>query len=264
MQLGKPLSILSKTVKHMPRVESIQDTRPKGLRGIAWPSLISGILVKRYKRFIADVQLVDGTTVAAHCPNSGSMKTCCEPGRTVYLSQSDNSRRRLRYTWELIEMPSSLVGVNTSVPNRLVARAVLDDEIEPLSGYDEMRREVTTGDNSRIDLMLSKNDGSRCFVEIKNCTLLHDRAAYFPDAVTSRGLKHLVELGRQVQLGCRAIIFFLIQRMDANAFRPADLIDPAYGAELRAAYRNGVEILTYDVHIDLERITLGRAIPIEL
>lgn len=248
----------------MPRSESINHRRSNGPRGIAWPSLTAGTLVKRYQRFMADVRLSDGATVTAHCPNSGSMKTCCEPGRTVFLSQANNLNRRLRYTWELIEMPSSLVGVNTSVPNRLVAQAVLDDEIEPMSGFDELSREVKTGVNSRIDLLLSKETGDRCYVEIKNCTLLHEGAAYFPDAVTSRGLKHLLELGRQVQLGHRAIIFFLIQRMDANAFRPADSIDPKYGDQLRIASKNGLEILAYDVHITLERITLGRPISVEL
>jgi len=217
-------------------------------------------LIARYKRFMADVQLRNGHVVTAHCPNSGSMKGCSEPGRTVWLSRSNNPTRRLRYTWEMIETPSSLVGVNTSVPNKLVAHSIITGQIPELKGYESLYREVKCGLNSRLDLLLEKSSGQRCFIEVKNCTLVQDKVAYFPDAVTSRGLKHLVELQQQVKTGNRGVIFFLIQRMDAKLFSPADHIDPAYGKELRAAFRNGVEIVAYDVSLDFVKITLNKSL----
>lgn len=192
------------------------------------------------------------------------MKGCCEPGRRVYLSRSDNPNRRLAYTWEMIRMPESLVGVNTSVPNRLVAQSILDGVVSSLTGYDALRREVACGMNSRLDILLEAKNGRRCFIEVKNCTLVKDGYACFPDAVTTRGRKHLVELQEQVKIGNRGVIYFLIQRMDAKLFRPADEIDPEYGRELRKAVANGVELLAYDVRITLKSIALNHALPFEL
>ena len=229
--------------------------------GLVWPRLIKGTLISRYKRFLADVRLGNGHVVTVHCPNSGSMMGCCEPGRPVYISRSKNPKRRLPYTWEMIEMASSLVGVNTLVPNRLVKQTLIEDKIEALSGYERVSSEVKCSPHSRSDLALDNSDGSRCFIEVKNCTLVEDGIAYFPDAVTARGLKHLVELQEQVRLGNRGVIFFLIQRMDSSVFRPADHIDPAYGRELRRAVTNGVEAIVYDVHITIQRIVLNRRIP---
>ncbi len=228
--------------------------------GLAWPELIPGTLVKRYKRFMADVTLENGDVVTAHCPNSGSMTGCAEPGRPVYISFHDNPKRKLKYTWELIDMPDSLVGVNTLVPNRLVKKSIEDGRVEELKGYDTVKAEVKIDTGSRLDLLLTKGD-EKCFVEIKNCTLVEDGAALFPDAVTTRGRKHLVELQELASEGCRCAMFYLIQRMDAKTFGPADHIDPAYGEELRKAMKNGVEVLIYDVVIDLERIVLGEKIP---
>lgn len=244
-----------------PRVGATPDEKSGGLR---WPRLIKGTLIKRYKRFLADVRLGNGHVVTAHCPNSGSMAGCCEPGRPVYISRSKNPNRRLPYTWEMIEMASSLVGVNTLVPNRLVKQSLIEGKIDALSGYERVSSEVKCSPHSRLDLALDNSDGSRCFVEVKNCTLVEDGIAYFPDAVTERGLKHLVELQEQVRLGNRGVIFFLIQRMDSSVFRPADYVDPAYGRELRRAMANGVEAIVYDVHITLQRIVLNRRIPCEL
>jgi len=240
----------------------IQQT--KRATGLVWPDLISGILEKRYKRFMADVALPDGSLVTAHCPNSGSMKACCEPGRPVYLSLSDNPKRKLKYTWELIEMPTSLVGVNTLVPNRLVFHAIQTGHIPPLAGYDTVSREVKVGTRSRLDLMLENKKGKRCYVEVKNCTLVEEKTARFPDAVTERGLKHLNELKKLVGKGDRCVMFYLIQRMDAVEFKPADQIDPAYGKALRRVVKDGVEILAYDVKIDLKRIRIRKQIPIVL
>ena len=235
-----------------------------GSKGLSWPELIRGTLVKRYKRFMADVELDDGGQVTAHCPNSGTMRACSEPGRPVYLSFHDNPKRKLKYTWEIIHMPDSLVGVNTLVPNRLVKQSIEDGLVKELTGYDRVRAEVKTGEGSRLDLLLEKNGKKKCFVEVKNCTLVDNRMARFPDAVTARGRKHLLELQRLVRRGNRGVMFFLVQRMDADSFRPADDIDPAYGEELRKAYQNGVEILVYDVSIDLRSIRLHRALPCAL
>ncbi|MCP4751943.1 MAG: DNA/RNA nuclease SfsA [Proteobacteria bacterium] len=228
-----------------------------------WPDLIPGTLLKRYKRFLADVQLESGETVTAHCPNSGTMKECCEPGRPVYLSYHDNPKRKLKYTWELIDMPGSLVGVNTAWPNRLVAHSIKEGMVEELNGYEHLKTEVKVGDRSRLDILLTDGPSESCYVEVKNCTLVEDGNASFPDAITARGLKHLVELQKLKGPDVRCVMFYLIQRMDATIFHPADPIDPAYGKELRKAVKNGVEILVYDVRIDLEKIRLNSKIPYE-
>ena len=232
--------------------------------GIPWPELIPGRLIKRYKRFLADVVLDNGETITAHCPNSGSMKACSAPDQPVYVSYHDNPKRKLKYTWELIQMPTSLVGVNTQVPNRLVYHSIVHGQVEELAGYDAVKREVKAGKNSRIDLMLSGNGRRTCFVEVKNCTLVEDGVALFPDAVTSRGRKHLNELQRLIGEGCRCVMFYLIQRMDANLFKPADHIDPAYGEALREAVEQGVEVLAYDVSIDQQQIVLNASVPYDL
>ena len=231
---------------------------------LAWPKLTSGTLVKRYKRFLADIKLRNGHIVTAHCPNSGSMKGCSEPGQTVYLSRSANDKRKLKYTWELIQMPDSLVGVNTNVPNRLVRESLLHGAVPGFSKYSELFSEVPYGNGSRIDILLKGNDDRDCYIEIKNCTLVENNIAYFPDAVTERGLKHLKELQKVVRHGHRGVIFFLVQRMDARRFRPAKDIDPAYARELKKAAKNGVEVLVYDVRIDLTQITLNQKLPFEL
>ncbi len=238
---------------------------------LSWPELIPGTLIKRYKRFLADVKLKDGRVVTAHCPNTGSMQGCSEPGRPVYLSFHDNPKRKLKYTWELIKMPTSLVGTNTLVPNRLVKASIEAGDIKELKGYDTVKAEVNTGHGSRLDLLLTAGglltaEGKKpsCFVEIKNCTMVTDGLAAFPDAVTTRGLKHLVELQRLARQGYRSVIFYLVQRMDARLFRPADKIDPAYGAELRRAKKNRVEIIVYDVVLDLEKIVIGSRVPYRL
>ena len=231
---------------------------------IAWPQLISGTLIRRYKRFLADVQLENGETVTAHCPNSGSMTACCQPGRPVYLSCHDNPKRKLKYTWELIDMPASLVGVNTQVPNRLTAHAIASGDVPELSGYETVRREVKAGKHSRIDIRLESPGRRFCYVEVKNCTLVTDQVATFPDAVTVRGQKHLMELQDLVADGCRCAMFFLIQRMDAQSFAPADHIDPEYGKKLRQASQNGVEILVYDTRIDHTGIRLNDRVAYDL
>ena len=236
----------------------------KTTKGLAWPEFIPGTLLKRYKRFLVDVKLETGEIVTAHCPNTGSMKGCCEPGRMVYLSVNDNPKRKYKYTWELIAMPTSLVGVNTLVPNRLVYESIAQKQIPELSEYDIIQREVKINAHSRIDLMLTGCNGELCYVEIKNCTLVTEGIAQFPDAVTSRGLKHITDLEKLADGGHRCMMFYFIQRMDARVFRPADHIDPEYSRGLRRAVKNGIEILAYDVRIDLKGIELNHNIPCEL
>jgi sugar fermentation stimulation protein A len=227
-----------------------------------WPTLTGGTLIKRYKRFLADVRLHDGRVVTAHCPNSGSMRGCNSPGKPVFLSFHDNPKRKLKYTWELIEMPDSLVGINTMVPNRLVAKAIKAGRIPELSGYDAIQPEIRVGSHSRIDLLLTAPSQAACYVEIKNCTLVEDKIAKFPDAVTTRGRKHLQELEQLVFRGYRGVIFYLIQRMDAHAFTPAKHIDPAYAEQLSISTRKGVQVMVYDVLIDLKGIRLRRRLPL--
>ncbi len=234
--------------------------------GLILPELIPGTLIKRYKRFLADVTLENGEMVTAHCPNTGTMKACSEPGRKVYLSSTDNPKRKYRHTWEIIEMPDSLVGVNTLIPNRLVYHSIKSGKLEPFAEYDEVRSEIKVGQKHRLDLMLLKNSANPCYIEIKNCSLVEDGTACFPDAVTLRGRNHLIELQRLSASGCRSVMFFLVNRMDAKIFKPADHIDPAYGKELRKAHQNGVEIMVYDVAFDLEqgKIRLRNQVPFQL
>ena len=233
-------------------------------RGLTWPELIPGTLLKRYKRFLADVKLETGEIVTAHCPNTGSMIGCAEPGRTVYLSSHQSPKRKYKYTWQLIDMPTSLVGVNTLIPNRLVSKSIDQNLIPELTGYKSIQREAKIGNHTRIDLKLTDGCGNHCYVEIKNCTLVSEGIARFPDAVTSRGLRHIIELENLVETGHRCVMFYFIQRMDAQLFQPADHIDPAYGLGLRAAVQKGVEAIAYDVRINLQGIEINQKIPCDL
>ena len=213
-------------------------------------SLIPGRLVSRYKRFFADVELEDGTTVTAHCPNPGAMLGLKEPGLSAFLSESDNPKRKLRYTLELIEVndfgQTTLVGINTGHPNRLVEEAILDGTITELSGYPTLRREVKYGASSRVDILLEGEDRPCCYVEVKNVHLLRQPGLVeFPDSVTSRGAKHLVELGEMVDQGHRAVMVFLVQRADGDRLEIARDIDPAYGMAFDTARDRGVEMLAY-------------------
>ena len=230
---------------------------------IEWPKLVKGTLIKRYKRFKADVKLANGHLVTALCPNTGSMKSCSETGRTVYLSRHNRPDRKLKYTWELIEMPTSLVGVNTGIPNKLVKKSIESKQIKELLEFDKVRSEVKYGENSRIDILLEIGN-KKTFIEVKNCTLMEEGICYFPDAVTSRGLKHLHELQRELRSGNRSVMFYLIQRMDVTRFEPARHIDRAYSEELKKAYKNGVEVLAYDVIINTECISINKPIPFRL
>ena len=220
--------------------------------------LIEGILLRRYKRFLADVRLDDGSIVTAHTANTGAMTGCSTPGARVWLSDSRNPRRKYPLTWELVESPTGgLIGINTLSSNHLVKEAILDGVITPLQGYQKIASEVLYGsENSRIDLMLVDTSGNRCFVEVKNVTLAEDGIGRFPDAVSARGSKHLRELMEMVRQGHRAVLLFCVQREDVRTVSPADEIDPCYGSLLRQAEHTGVEILAYGARVSLEEITL--------
>lgn len=225
--------------------------------------LIRGRLIRRYRRFFADVRLGSGRVVAAHCANSGSLLGCKEPGSPVFLSHHPDPWRRLKYTWEMIRVGRVWVGVNTMHPNRLVEDAVRRGVIHELQGYDAIRREVRINPRSRLDLCLER-PGERCYVEVKNVTLGLDGVAAFPDAVTERGRKHLRELIRLRRRSHRAALVFVIQRGDCAAFRPADEIDPLYGRWLRRGHAAGVEILPYQARVTPREITLFRRLPLVL
>ena len=216
--------------------------------------LIKGKLIKRYKRFLADVELENGEVVTAHCANSGSMLSVKDEGATVWLSPSNNPKRKLKYTWELIEVDGYNVGINTGHPNKIVEEAILAGQIEELSGYESLRREVKYGQNSRIDVLLEDPDKPKCYVEVKNVTLKRGDNADFPDAVTSRGAKHLRELGDMVEEGHRAVMFYLVQRADCKVMDIARDIDPTYDEELKAALKRGVEVICYQCDVGTEEI----------
>ena len=225
---------------------------------------IEGRLVRRYKRFLADVELPQGEVVVAHCPNTGSLLGCKEQGSRVWLRDSRDPRRKLRYTWQAIRVGRTWVNVDTSLPNRVVREALQAGCVPELSGYEEVRREVPYGRASRIDLLLEGDGRPSCYVEVKSTTLARGPAGLFPDAVTTRGLKHLEELARVARRGLRAVQFFLVGRDDVECFRPADDIDPDYGRALRRAARAGVELMAWTVRVEPHGIDLHRALEIEL
>ena len=222
--------------------------------------LIEGRLLRRYQRFLTDVELADGTVVTAHTPNTGSMKQCAVPGHRVLISPAANPDRKLRYTLELIEVAGHWVDTHTHRTNRVVEEGLRQGWIGGLSGF-EVRPEFRYHD-SRIDFLLEKPE-ERVLVEVKNVTLCCDpHVACFPDAVTTRGQKHLRELLRARHEGYRAVIFFLVQRGEATAFTPADAIDPEYGRLLREVTAAGVEALAYKSVVSPEENRVGVRIPI--
>ena len=231
-------------------------------------SLVSGTLVKRYKRFLADVTLMDGRLVTAHVANSGSMRGCAEPGMPVWLSPNTNPKAKLDWRWEMVDVGTSLVGINTSRPNALAEEAIQNGTITELAGYESLRREVKYGaeGRSRIDILLegASEGPNTCYVEVKNATMAEGARALFPDAVTARGAKHLDELIREVELGNRAVMLFIVNRMDCKILVPADHIDPKYGAKLRAAHDAGVEVLAYHTVLDPKSMIVGGRVDVDL
>lgn len=222
--------------------------------------LIHGRLIKRYKRFLADVILDSGEEVIAHCTNSGSMKSCLEEGAEVYLSPEADPKRKTRFTWEMIKINGSWVGINTSLPNKLAFELMKQNAIPGLEGYSEIRREVKYNE-SRLDIFAQK-PGETCFVEVKNVTMKEGEVALFPDAVTLRGQKHLKTLMSLKEKGIRAVMLYVIQRMDVESFGPAAAIDSAYALLLREAYEKGVEIIPIQVRVSPEKVVFERVLPV--
>jgi sugar fermentation stimulation protein A len=227
--------------------------------------LIPARLVKRYKRFLTDAVLASGEPITAVCPNTGSLMGCAMPGSPIWLSQSSSPTRKYAHTWELVEVaPHTIVGINTQIANRLVEEAIKESVIAPLQGYGSISREVRYGsENSRIDFLLGGSSEPPCFVEVKNVTAaVSNGVALFPDAVSERASKHLRELMLEVKRGNRAVLVFCVQRADVSEVRPADEIDPVYGATLREAIAQGVVALAYQAEISPLEIRLARGIPV--
>ncbi len=218
-----------------------------------------GQLVQRYKRFLADIVLEDGSEITAHCPNPGAMLGLNLPGLPVWVSRSPDPKRKLAHTLELVEVDGGLVGINTMNPNRLVAEALANDAIPELTGYATHRREVKYGQASRVDFLLEAPGRPRCWLEIKNCHLRRaGTLAEFPDCVAARSTKHLRELEAMVAEGERAVALFVVQRTDCDAFSACHDLDPAFARGLETAAEAGVEVLVYGCDITPERVSIAR------
>lgn len=233
--------------------------------------LIRGRLIRRYKRFLSDIEIQDSTgkarEITAHCPNPGAMLGLAAPDSEVWLSPANNPKRKLQYTWELTRVGDHLVGINTGLPNALVGEALAAGTIAELAGYDSTRREVRYGENSRIDFLLESEGRRPCYVEIKNVHLKRDPTpdsglAEFPDSVTARGAKHLRELANVVAGGGRAVMLYIVQRGDCDRFALAADIDPAYAAAFANARQQGVEAICYACEVARESIVVANPLPI--
>jgi sugar fermentation stimulation protein A len=225
--------------------------------------LVYGTLIKRYKRFLADIRLDSGEELTAHCPNPGAMMGITLPGLRVALSKASNPDRKLKYSWEMVEVEGTWIGVNTSNPNQIVAGALSLDCIPELTGYKNVKAEVKYGQNSRIDFYLTDGPTQACLVEVKNVHLIRaNNMAEFPDCVTARGAKHQLELAEQVKNGIRSVVLYVVQREDALTFKVADDLDKAYGVASKAAAEAGVEMLAYSCNMDPDGIRLKRRLEV--
>lgn len=224
--------------------------------------LLEGRLIKRYKRFLADIELISGEVVTAHCTNSGSMKSCIEEGAPVFVSLSDNPNRKTRYTWEMIYMNNGWIGINTSIPNILVFDALKNRKIDGLTDFETIKREVKFGD-SRFDIY-AENEIEKCFIEVKNVSMKVGRFARFPDSITSRGTKHLNTLIKLKKEGVRAVMIYIIQREDVDIFGPAWHIDTEYSNTLSRAFDMGVEVIPLVTEISENGINISGRIPFDL
>ncbi len=226
------------------------------------PPLHRATLLRRYKRFLADVRFEDGREETVHCPNPGAMLGLAAPGLTVWTSRGLSRTRKLPHTWELAQADGGLVGVNTLTPNRLAAEALADGLVPELAGYDSVRREVKYGVASRVDFLLEAPGRPPCWLEVKNVHLMRQPGlAEFPDCVAARSLRHLRELQARVAVRDRAVMLFVVQRTDCGRFDTAADLDPAYTRGLVEAFRNGVEVLCYACDIDLQTLRISRRIP---
>lgn len=229
--------------------------------------LVQGTLIKRYKRFLADVRLDNGEIITAHCPNTGTMLSCSAPDSRVGLSISDNPQRKYPFTLEMVKDNSTWVGVNTARTNKLVAEALTKGQIAECTDIQAVKTEIKTSAHSRLDLQVlhgANCNASSTYIEVKSCSLAVDGWAMFPDAVTVRGTKHLLELMRLAEMGERTCIFFLVQRTDADRFCPATHIDSVYGEVLQQAAAAGVMVLAYQAEISPQEIKVVRSLPCSL
>jgi len=231
------------------------------------PPLEKARFIKRYKRFLTDVQLQDGGIVTIHCPNTGSMKNCLVPDSDCWISDSQNPKRKYRYSWEIATTPNrKKAGINTSRANALVVEAINNGTVKELQGYQSLRQEVAYGsEKSRIDILLSDHPRRKqphCYVEVKNVTYGDDNGqGLFPDAVSDRGRKHLRELVQMVREGNRAVLLYCVQHTGIDCVKPAADIDPAYAAEIAVAIKAGVEVIAYKARLSAREIKLTTAIP---
>lgn len=228
--------------------------------------LVEGTLIKRYKRFLADITLENGKTITAHCPNTGSMKTCGDPGDKVILSYNPSPKRKLDYSWEFTKTKKGFIGINTMRPNQVIEDAIKSHKIKEFAEYDTVKREVKYGEGSRIDLLLSDSTNKlpNCYIEIKNATLKNKDHIAFPDAITKRGLKHLLELEKMVEKGNRAVLLFFVNRPDGDYVSTAKEIDPEYADQIEKSQEAGVEILAYRANSSLKEIKVGKKVPFVL
>lgn len=226
--------------------------------------LIPARMIRRYRRFLADVRLADGDELTVHCPNSGSMRGCVEPGGAVLLSRSANPGRKYPHTMELVQVGGVWIGINTARTNALVREAIAAGVIGELQPAAAIRAEVRVSARSRLDFLIEHGGGRQTYLEVKNCTLAEGRTALFPDAVTSRGARHLEELLALRQVGAGAAVLFCVQRGDTDHFRPATAIDPAYAAGLARAAAGGVQVLAYRATPSPEGIIVTTRLPVVL
>ncbi|WP_424971955.1 DNA/RNA nuclease SfsA [Dinoroseobacter sp. S76] len=228
--------------------------------------LIPARLIRRYNRFLSDATLEEtGEEVRAHCPNPGAMLGLKDPGRRIWLEPNDDPKKKLNYGWRLVELEDGhMAGIDTSVPNKVVGEALNAGAITELAAYKTIRPEVKYGTSSRVDFLATQDGLPDAYVEVKNVHLRRDGDwAEFPDSVTTRGAKHLVELSRMVEAGHRAVMLYLVQRTDCNRLRMAPDLDPGYAAAFDAAREAGVEMLCYGTEIEIGGVTLGHALPVD-
>ena len=225
--------------------------------------LQSAILLKRYKRFLADVELVNGRQLTVHCPNSGSMRGCSEPGSEVMISRANNPKRKYSHTLEMVKVGEGWVGINTGLTNHLFAEALARGQVAEIGAVDRIQREVKVSDHTRLDFLLHKGT-RKIFVEVKNCSLVEQNVAMFPDAVTMRGTKHLRELLALKQAGFEAAVLFCVQRQDGTSFAPACHIDPDYAATLVRVHEQGVMVLAYAAAVCPAGIKIVGPLPVRV
>lgn len=225
--------------------------------------LIKATLIKRYKRFLADATLEDGTVITAHCPNTGSMKSCGIAGNTIYLTHTDDPKRKLKYTWQLTETKGGFININTHKANAIVKEALETGQVPELAAYSKIKPEKKRGD-SRLDFYLEQDGLPPCWVEVKSVTLLEGEQVLFPDAVSTRGLKHIQDLEKIALSGERAVLFFLVNRPEGKSFTPAAAIHPEYAEALAKAQKNGVEVLVYRASHSLEESRIDCKVPLDL